>query len=205
MSTERSKWKKLVDQLRNAKYQFGVFTQDTPIYEVGFDKGLTDAEVTHIENRYGFRFPPDLRDFLQTALPRGPLFPDWRSGNDGELRDWLDIPRRGVLFDVEHNKFWLDDWESRPSSLEEALRVAGKHLTAAPQLIPVFSHRMMPDEPHLPGNPVFSVHQTDIIRHGVDLTDYLCHEFGLQNPDSGPEPKPVRQIRFWDPDRFQSV
>jgi hypothetical protein len=119
------------------------------------------------------------------------------------LRDWLDMPRQGVLFDVEHNGFWLDEWGPRPGSLEGALRVAGELVSAAPRLIPVYMHRMVPDEPHLPGNPVFSVHQTDIIHYGFDLADYLRHEFGL--PGREPWPDQVRPIRFWDIDRFQQM
>ena len=30
----------------------------------------------------------------------------------------------------------------------------------------------------MPGNPVFSVHQTDIIVYGDNLWDYIDHEFG---------------------------
>ena len=61
----------------------------------------------------------------------------------------------------------------------------------------------MPDEPHLAGNPVLSVWQTDIIYYGFDLADYLRHEFRLR--DRASEPKAVRPIRFWDVDRFQSI
>jgi hypothetical protein len=42
---------------------------------IEFDAGLTDAEVARIEGQFAFRFPPDLREFLQTALPRGERFP----------------------------------------------------------------------------------------------------------------------------------
>ena len=35
---------------------------------------------------------------------------------------------------------------------------------------------MMPDRPHLNGNPVLSVYQTDIVYYGFDLDDYLRHE-----------------------------
>jgi hypothetical protein len=155
----RGHWQGLVDQLRGAEYQFGVIAPASPRHRIEFDAGLTGAEVTAVETRFGFLFPPDLRDFLQTALPRGPRFPDWRSGDDATLRDWLDQPRQGVLFDVEHNGFWLNAWGPRPGSLKEALRVADELVAAAPRLIPLYGHRMMPDEPHQPGNPVFSVHQ----------------------------------------------
>jgi hypothetical protein len=196
-------WQELVDQLRGTTYGFGLISPGSPVHRVEFDAGLIDAEVAAVESRFGFRFPPDLCEFLQTALPRGPQFPNWRSGDEAALRDWLDLPRKGVLFDVEHNGFWLGEWGSRPGSLDEALRVASKLVVAAPRLIPIYLHRMIPDEPHLPGNPVFSVHQTDIIHYGFDLADYLRHEFGL--PDPQPWPERVPPIRFWDPDQFQDV
>jgi hypothetical protein len=199
----RGGWHELVEQLRGSGYQFGLITADSPVYRVEFDAGLTDAEVAAVESRYGFRFPPDLRGFLQTALPKGPRFPDWRSGDEAAVRDWLDIPRQGVLFDIESNGFWLEVWGPRPASVGEASGRAEELLSAAPRLIPIYGHRMMPDEPHLPGNPVFSVHQTDIIHYGFDLADYFRHEFHL--PGRQPWPEDVRPIRFWDLDQFQSV
>lgn len=173
---------------------------------IAFDGGLTDAEVEAAETRYGFRFPPDLRAFLQAGLPRGDGFPDWRAGDEAGLRYWLDLPLRGILFDIEQNGFWLEEWGPPPPSLSEAQRVAAELVAAAPRLIPVYSHRMMPAEPHLPGNPVFSVHQTDIIWYGVDLRDYLIHEF-LTREDIGvwPIPESIRRIPFWDIERFQGV
>jgi len=185
-------WENLVDQLRETG--------------VVFEAGLTDAEVTAAESRYRFRFPPDLRALLQTALPNGEQFPNWRSGNEAALRDWLDLPRRGILFDVEHNGFWLEEWRPRPASLEQAQQIVNGLLAQAPRLIPVYCHRMMPAEPCLPGNPVFSIHQTDIIYYGIDLRDYLIHEF-LVRDDVGvwPIPDQMRQIPFWDIQRFQSV
>jgi hypothetical protein len=173
---------------------------------IAFDPGLSDAEVTAAEARYAFRFPPDLRAFLQTALPRGNGFPDWRSGEEAALRDWLDLPRRGVVFDIEHNGFWLPEWGARPQSVADAMRVAKELVAAAPRLIPVYMHRMIPDEPHLPGNPVFSVHQTDIIVYGANLQDYLAHEFlKAEGRDDRAVSTEVRSIRFWDIDQFQEV
>jgi hypothetical protein len=148
-----------------------------------------------------------LRAFLHTAFPIGEGFPDWRSGDDAALFDWLDIPRSGVVFDVEHNGFWLEEWGPRPQSLREAKHVAEELVSAAPRLIPVYLHRMIPAEPHVAGNPVFSVHQTDIIVYGADLRDYLSHEF-LMNQDGRdvwPVPTGTRRIDFWDTDRFQEV
>jgi hypothetical protein len=193
-------WAELIKQLQKVPYQFGVIERGSPVHRVDFDAGLTNEEISSCEMRFGFRFPPDLRQFLQTGLPRGPQFPDWRSGDEALLREWLDSPRRGVLFDVEHNGFWLEEWGSKPETLADAMGAASAHVLTAPRLIPVFAHRMMPDEPHLDGNPVLSVHQTDIICYGFNLADYLRHEFGL--PGREEWPKVVRPIRFWDVVRF---
>jgi hypothetical protein len=162
---------------------------------VEFTNGLDNEEVARVEERFGFRCPPDLRAFLQAGLPCGKHFPNWRSGERTILREWLDLPRDGILFDVEHNHFWLEEWGPSPQSLEDAKRIVTELVAAAPRLIPVYSHRFISDEPHLPGNPVFSVHQTDIIYYGFNLEDYLRHEFNLGLRDAWPEE--VRLIRFW--------
>src|ERR1700722_14633608 len=168
---------------------------------IDFAPGLTDAEVRATEVKFRFEFPPDLRAFLQVGLPRGEGFPDWRSGDESKLRAHLDIPRDGILFDIERNGFWLEEWGS-PKSLEEAKRVATDLIAAAPKLIPIYMHRMMPCEPREPGNPVFSVHQTDIIYYGFDLLDYVRHEFELSERD--PWPERVHRTPFWDLNRFQT-
>lgn len=184
-----SKWLDIIEELRGRG--------------IDFAPGLSDADVVSIESRFGFRFPPDLCELLQAGLPKGERFPDWRSGSEEQLRDWLDTPRQGIFFDIENNGFWLPEWGPRPKATLEALQLAGRLLAAAPKLIPIFGHRMIPDNPHLDGNPVFSVHQADIIYYGYDIEDYLRHEFGL----SGRKPWPdnLRPIHFWDIERFQEV
>lgn len=196
-------WQQLIEELRGAEYRLGVIQPGSPFHRVNFDAGLSDDEILSTESRFGFRFPPDLRAFLQTAIPCGPRFPDWRSGDETVLRDWLDRPRQGILFDIEHNGFWFPEWGPRPRLLDSALGTGSELVAAAPQLIPISSQRMMPEEPHLPGNPVFSVHQTDVIYYGFDLADYIRHEFDL--PGREPWPEQIRPIRFWDIARFQDV
>jgi hypothetical protein len=172
---------------------------------IPFEAGLTDVEFDAVERRFEFRFPPDLRTFLQAGLPCGSSFPNWRFSDERALRDWLDLPRQGILFDVEQNDFWLEEWGSRPATPESRKQQINELVSAAPRLIPVYSHRMMPVEPCEAGNPVFSVHQTDIIYYGVDLRDYLIREFFASDVGAWPIPEQVRRIRFWDVDRFQQV
>jgi len=140
-------------------------------------------------------------------MPTGKHFPDWRACDEPHLNDWLNRPREGVLFDVAHNDFWLTEWGDRPSDLAEANVIVNRLIDDAPKLIPIYMHRMMPSEPSTEGNPVFSVHQTDIIAYGVDLTDYFAQEFTFteDEKDDWTLPHNVRPIRFWDIDRFQDT
>ena len=144
---------------------------------VVFTEGLSDAELSAIEARGRFVFPPDLRAFLQAALPVSHGFVDWRALSDAQLADYLDAPFEGIAFDIEMNTFWLPEWGPRPDALDDAIAIARKAFDAAPRLIPVNGHRYIPDRPHEAGNPVFSVVQTDIIVYGAHLAEYLENEF----------------------------
>lgn len=98
-------WLELVEKLRDRPYQVGVVSVGSQVHRIHFATGLNDAEVFSTERQFGFHFPPDLRAFLQTALFQGPQFPDWRACDEAVLRDWLDSPFQGMLFDVEHRGF----------------------------------------------------------------------------------------------------
>lgn len=111
-----------------------------------------------------------------------------------------------MIFDIEHNAFWLKAWGQKPNVLADAVEVAREAVAKAPTLIPILAHRYIPDDPPLAGNPVFSVCQTDIIYYGYDLASYFGNGFS-EGPDgyhvSGnyqPDvfEKQPRPIRFWD-------
>jgi len=154
---------------------------------VTFASGLADDEVEAVQGRFGFRFPPDLRAFLQTALPiqisarsGNDAFPNWRDESPARTRARLHWPFEGIAFDIEQNAFWWKEWGPRPARLEDALAVARRHVNEAPMLIPVCSHRYVAADPPSAGNPVMSVYQTDIIFYGTDLWDYFRNEFNPQ-------------------------
>ena len=143
--------------------------------------GLTDAEIAAVEACCGFGFADDHRAFLQAGLPMGSRWPNWREPRSEELADQLAWPADGVLFDVEHNAFWMDDWAARPSGMAAAISTARRHLDGAPRMIPVFGHRYLPAGPGTFGHPVLSMYQADVIYYGADLADYIAREFGPRN------------------------
>ncbi len=101
-----------------------------------------------------------------------------------------------MKFDIEHNDFWWEAWGKRPPALSEACAIAQAKVEGTPRLIPVYGHRYLPAEPASSGNPVFSVHQTDIIVYGRDLRTYLACDFGPVDWSEAVRGN-LRRIRFW--------
>lgn len=157
--------------------------------------GLADARIDEVERRWSVRFPPDYRLFLRRLhsvdrpmigayyeedsrmAPRErPSFYNWLTDTEA-LHDRFELPVEGLWFDVEYNDLWPESWGAKPATLEEQQAHVREVVGAAPKLIPVFSHRFLLAEPCQAGNPVLSVHQSDIIVYGADLHDYFLAEF----------------------------
>ena len=154
-------------------------------------KGYTQVELDQAQETYGLVFPPDLVSLLRDRRPA--LGYDWRS--DGKaIRAALGWPLEGLLFDVENNGLWWPEWGERPDTAQARAQVLTEVVQAAPKLIPLFSHRYLPCEPHEAGNPVISIYQSDAIYYGADLEDYFEREFVDRRR---PWPTQVKQIRFW--------
>jgi len=138
-------------------------------------------------------FGPEHREFIQTALPIGKSWPDWRNDSDEELRGRLDWPVEGVLFDVHNNGFWPDSWGSPPDGRDDQEREARAHLARVPRLVPVYSHRYLTSDPQFVPSPVFSAYQADVILYGDNLLDYIAHEFRV--PPLHPSDR--TRVPFW--------
>jgi hypothetical protein len=165
--------------------------------------GLTDAEFARMEQDCEFEFADDHRAFLAAGLPlnapapwrrRNP-WPDWRDGDPSDLRERLDWPVNGVLFDVKHNALWHPSWGHRPAGTSEAMRTARQHLSRAPKMIPVYGHRYLPAGRGTYGHPVLSIYQADIIIYGTDLADYINCEFSRWFISADWTPPPM--VQFW--------
>jgi hypothetical protein len=154
------------------------------------DKGLSDQEFNTIESTYEISFNIDHKEFLKSGLVTGGRFYNWRDDSDDNItyiREMLQWPLDGILFDIEFSNYWIDAIE-KPASINERKEIFRQWYTLnVPKLIPIFSHRFMCSEPKLSGAPVYSVHQTDIIYYGMNITDYLSKEFHLSRNDDWPK------------------
>jgi len=167
-----------------------------------FDNGLSDTEVISIEAKFKVKFPPDLKLFLQTKLPVSDSFVNWRQGlldkeTESNILERLALPLDGILWDIKHGE-WLAIWGDKPLIDEDRLSIAKICYATVPKIVPIYSHRYIPSEPDIVGNPVFSIHQTDIIYYGYDLATYFAHEFNFRlNESFDILDNPNRKIEFW--------
>jgi hypothetical protein len=150
--------------------------------------GYTQTELDEAQERYCLRFPPDLMALLLERQP-APGY-DWR-GENKSVRRMLGWPLEMLLSDVERG-FWWPAWGERPDRPEERSEVVESGLKTAPRLIPLLSHRFIPEAPATEGNPVFSMYGFDTIYYGANLADYFRNEFEGMH-----EIGPARHIPFW--------
>jgi hypothetical protein len=170
---------------------------------VVFSTGLTNNEFQMINTTFGIEFPPDLKLFLQLALPISDGFAHWRAAiNEKEecrmMQERLNAPLDGILFDIKYSNFWIEDWGEKPEIFEQQKTIATQFYHKYPKLIPIYSHRYIPAKPCISGNPVFSVYQTDIIYYGYDLADYFAKEFQFNLPSWFGKVDEPEKIEFWD-------
>lgn len=171
-----------------------------------FEKGLSDEEVAKLEAQYCFSFPSELRCFLQIGLPVSDYYPPWRRHASEQLQDWFDRTIDGILFEVEHRGFWWNTWGKRPIEMSSTLEIARHELSLAPRMIPFGDRNFLKCIPEYggPGNPVFSINQTDALHAGRNFLDFLNwftrppSEF--ESDDFDPTPvygDDYRRVPFW--------
>jgi len=164
------------------------------------DPGLTTEELKEVEQKYGFAFPPDVRDFLQVGLPLGCGWHDWRhmikvteSEQDtvSQIQTLHCIPWR-VRYSKDRQ--W-DENESLAKAQDLASRVY--------PMIPLCQHRCIPSVPHECGLPILSMHGCyDNLCHSRNLWTWLEEMMEEDAPAVIPQrwkdkTVPVYEVPFW--------
>jgi hypothetical protein len=185
----------------------GRWRNQTPAkFEDGFQRGtkwrggLSAAEIEGAEARFGFRFPPDYRQFLALLHTPDPpeavtefdggepvrttrrRFPDW-IGDPQPIWDAIAWPIEGLLWSIETEDGWFTSWGPRPRTAEGRAERVRQLAADGPQVVPVYGHRYLVGPPDRAGNPVLSMYGADVIVYGGDLEDYLRRELGLPSQE----------------------
>lgn len=160
-----------------------------------FAPGLTEDEIRKYEEIFDIKFPPALKNLLREVVSISKEFINWRDHskrNVLRIKKRLDWPWEGIVFDIEENDFWLQSWGVKPDLVTERIRVAKEKYDVAPKLVPVYSHRYMPEG----SEQVLSVYQTDIIFHGTTLLEYFQIELDWK-PYERMDFENIKVIPFW--------
>lgn len=172
--------------------------------DVTIAPGLSSEEFANLEAKYGFRFPPDVKQFLRVGVPLN------KSGSRA-----TQIPSELPAFYQTASDGWhnwhllaLDDIQvgCEADTVTKQIRWHATPEADKPQvppdcgLIPLYCHRMIPSNPCQAGNPVFSMHGCyDNIIYGSNLWTYLEHDHEIVIPEEfnkGPS-TPLDDIPYW--------
>ena len=134
------------------------------------------------------------RAFLSIGLPRGPLWPSWRTGSVRDLRRRVDAPVDGVVADVLEHDFWPARWGVRPAADEEREAVARARLAGVPRLVPLFAQWYLPSGDGRADAPVLAVDRTIVSVVGHDLAHYVGRMFAVHDPEQAGGPA---WVPFW--------
>jgi hypothetical protein len=164
-----------------------------------FDRGMSLSEINDTEKLYDISFPVELKHLFSVGLPVSKSFCNWRNTqeeNVQRIKDLLDMPIQGLIFDLETNDFWCDDWGEKPIDIRDARCILLEKYNEAPPMIPIYGHRYIPFVPNEIDIPVFSIMQSDIIYYGTDLISYLEIEFDFKQYSELVQEK-IRHVDFW--------
>ena len=169
--------------------------------EIKLYEGLTDEEFEKIEKFYSIKFPISLRTLYKELLPEFYNWRDFSEENVENIKNFLNAPIQGMLFDIQYNGFWKKCFGQKTDDVEENKRIALEYLEKSnnetvPKLIPIYSHRFVPSYPDIIDIPVISVVQTDIIYYGNNLVDYFENEFH-EKKNKEPADLHNKYIPFW--------
>lgn len=176
---------------------------------VHFAPGLTETELSNAEECYGIVFPKALREFYAVGLPVStdppnppptlrwdwfPLWNDFSEESTAIIRDQMEWPLTGLLYDVK-NGYWMKAWGERPEAMEDRLAVCREvYAKRSPKLIPVYVRSYVPQMDGAEDPPVLSVYGLDTLYVGKTFADYMYRHFAERSHEAV---KPETIVPFW--------
>jgi hypothetical protein len=154
-------------------------------------KGYTQSELDDAQRKFGLIFPPDLVALLRDRRPvDGHLWTD-----EVAIKPALEWPIESLLTSIGRGFIWRPEWGEKPTSKDIRREMARPFISQAPKLIPLISHRYLPETPHEAGNPVFSAFYSDVVYIGANLEDYFERELSAEH--RRPLQGEIKHISFW--------
>jgi len=143
-------------------------------YNITFWSTLTDKHINELEKFFWFCIPTEYKEVLKNWMPVGNDFTNW--SDQGSVQKSYDILLDWILFDILTNNLWFDRrWESISNS--EKIKIITNMYDKSPKLIPIYWHRFILEKWYIENNPVFSIHQSDVIIYWESLEQRVNIEF----------------------------
>jgi len=139
---------------------------------------LSEEEIFNYESKYNFHFPLEYKNLIKSFIPTSKWWINRRKISTSNFEKLINWPIEWILFDVQYNWFRHSNWWIKPSSMDQILFEATKHLNLTPRLIPIYWHRYISQ---ISWWPVLSIYQTDIVYYWCDLENYIMHELWYSN------------------------
>lgn len=162
-----------------------------------FESGMTRKEIKCAEAIYNIRFPQSLCSFLMQALPVSKGYYNWRDVTEKNINYIKQVIERPIndLYSMAEDVEWPTEWGNEPETKSEKIMRIKERAKCAPKLIPIFCHRYMPivDAEEA---PILSIHGTDIIYYGENLTDYINVELGKKRQEEI-NYQNIMKLPFW--------
>lgn len=140
-----------------------------------WNPGLSEEELTQYEMDVGFRFPSELRSFLQVMNGTNRPALDVRGSSGEENRfapAFYSYPR-----DLARVKNLIEFGWMNPNQLRQTLSEEGFLLGEEAKLFPIYAHRYAVCSPDAQSCPVLSIwDSSDAIVYGQSLPEYLRRE-----------------------------
>jgi hypothetical protein len=161
------KWKSVCLQPNIWGFQIQAGTRWNP--------GLSEEECVQYEVEVGFRFPSEVREFLQQMNGTNLLALDIRGSSGEEHRSgpaFYSFPRDLLLVTNRIGSAWTN-----PTQLRHTLSEEGFQLGEQAKLLPIYAHRYVVCSSEMESCPVLSIwDSTDAIVYGQSLPEYLERE-----------------------------
>ena len=153
---------------------------------VRFAPALSESDLSKIEQIYGIRLPGALVELYSHGVPASSAYIVWNDfseENINKTKSILESVRiNGLLYSVERG-FWLESWGERPCDEAERERKVRALVEAAPKVIPVWGHHLVPLIDGLEDPPVLSTAENNHIHYSVSVTDYFAYWYCRIEPE----------------------
>jgi len=132
--------------------------------------GLSEEEIAALEQTWNVRFPPDYRLFLLRLHAVGEV----TAGAAHGRKHLMAVKKSKIVYN------WLLDTKELRRAFTLPVRELGFHqpVATAPKLIPITWYLHLLGEPWRAGNPILSIHGTDIVVVSTNFRRHLLSAFG---------------------------